>query len=228
MEGWIKIHRKITEWEWYSDPITKSVFFDLLLTANHEPRRYKGHDILIGQTISGYPAMAKRLGISVQNARTAINHLKSTGELTVQSTNRFSIITLLNYTKYQLTQNETNQQTNSPANSQLTVNQQSTNNTQELKNIRIKENTNMSKEDFARFWEIYPNRKNRQKAEEKFLKLDKSFLPAILNGLQKQINSEDWLKDGGKFIPHPTTWLNGERWKDEVKNTTLSLMNINL
>ncbi|MNY63023.1 hypothetical protein D3C86_1999290 [compost metagenome] len=29
--------------------------------------------------------------------------------------------------------------------------------------------------------------------------------------------SHDWLKDGGKYVPMPTTWLNGRRWEDEVK-----------
>lgn len=79
------------------------------------------------------------------------------------------------------------------------------------------EEEEMCKEDFARFWEIYPNKKNRKKAEEKFLKLNNSLLPEILSSLQKQIQCEAWARDGGKFIPHPTTWLNGERWKDDIE-----------
>jgi hypothetical protein len=38
----------------------------------------------------------------------------------------------------------------------------------------------------------------------------------ILAGLEKAKQSRQWMKDGGAFIPHPTTWLNGERWNDEV------------
>lgn len=38
-----------------------------------------------------------------------------------------------------------------------------------------------------------------------------------MNGLKQQITSEQWKKDGGQFIPHPTTWLNGDRWEDEVE-----------
>jgi hypothetical protein len=104
----------------------------------------------------------------------------------------------------------------------------STPNAKERKGKERKENTNMSKEDFAQIWLIYPNKKNRKKAEDKFLKLDKSLLTDILNGLQKQILTPDWKKDNGQFVPHLTTWLNGERWKDEIKGNNLSLMNINL
>ena len=37
----------------------------------------------------------------------------------------------------------------------------------------------------------------------------------LLDAIEKQKKSEDWKKEGGKFIPYPTTWLNGKRWEDE-------------
>ena len=46
---------------------------------------------------------------------------------------------------------------------------------------------------------------------------DETTFREILAGLERHRNSEQWVKDDGRFIPHPTTWLNGERWKDEVK-----------
>ena len=39
---------------------------------------------------------------------------------------------------------------------------------------------------------------------------------SIMDGLGKQVASADWLKNNGQYIPYPTTWLNGERWNDEV------------
>jgi len=71
--------------------------------------------------------------------------------------------------------------------------------------------------DFENFWNLYPNKKNKKKAMTIFLKLKKSLLPEILKALEAQKQSEDWLKDGGQYVPHPTTWLNGEQWKDEIK-----------
>lgn len=38
----------------------------------------------------------------------------------------------------------------------------------------------------------------------------------IMAGLQKHIGCDGWIKDDGKFIPHPTTWLNREGWNDQV------------
>lgn len=53
MSGWIKLHRKITEWEWYSDANTFRVFMHLLLTANYEDKRWRNIDVKRGQIITG-------------------------------------------------------------------------------------------------------------------------------------------------------------------------------
>ncbi|MBQ5686491.1 MAG: hypothetical protein IIV23_02215, partial [Ruminococcus sp.] len=47
--GYIKLHRKLTKWEWYHNANTFRVFIHLLLTANYEPRRFEGKVIDIGQ-----------------------------------------------------------------------------------------------------------------------------------------------------------------------------------
>lgn len=101
MEGYIKLFRTMQEWEWYSDPITKAVFLDLLLNANYKDSRFKGVEVKRGQVVFGRKECAERLGISERNVRTAINHLKSTSEVTIKVTNRFSVVTIENYEKYQ-------------------------------------------------------------------------------------------------------------------------------
>lgn len=108
MEGWICLHRKLREWEWYSDRNTCAVFFELLLTANFKPSRYMGIDIPIGSTVTGRETLAKTLGLSEQNVRTALIHLKSTNELTIKNYSKFSVISIVNWIKYQ----DTNQQSN--------------------------------------------------------------------------------------------------------------------
>lgn len=72
---------------------------------------------------------------------------------------------------------------------------------------------------FDRFWKLYPNKKSKAKAylAWKKLKLTDDLFNQILSGLAKYCASPDWTKDGGQFIPHPATWLNGKRWEDEVK-----------
>ncbi len=46
--GWIKIHRKILDWEWYSDLNVRVVFLHLLLKANHDDKKWMGMDIKRG------------------------------------------------------------------------------------------------------------------------------------------------------------------------------------
>lgn len=71
--------------------------------------------------------------------------------------------------------------------------------------------------DFDQFWALYPRKVNKEKARQKFLKLKKDNLPLILDKLNQQIKSKEWEKDNGEYIPHPTTWINGKRWEDEIK-----------
>lgn len=133
--GWIKLHRSILKWEWWDDHNTTRLFIYLLAKSNHKVTRYMGHEIPAGASVCGYPKMALDTGLTIQNIRTAIKRLKSTGELTVKKTPNFSIITITNWSSFQ--------EANSPANSQLTVSQQSSNShlttSKELKNKRIKE-----------------------------------------------------------------------------------------
>ncbi len=74
-----------------------------------------------------------------------------------------------------------------------------------------------TKEMFDAFWREYPKRRAKGNAEKAFAKIKPSeqLFEAIMNGLKRAKTTEDWLKDNGKYIPHPATWLNGKRWEDE-------------
>lgn len=73
--------------------------------------------------------------------------------------------------------------------------------------------------DFEIFWNLYPNKKAKKKALDKWAKIapDVDLVKKIITAVTTQAGSEQWIKDDGRFIPHPTTWLNGERWNDELK-----------
>ena len=72
---------------------------------------------------------------------------------------------------------------------------------------------------FDLFWDAYPKKVAKQDARKAFMKLapDEQILDRMMTALQRQKVSADWTKDGGQFVPHPATWLNGRRWEDEVK-----------
>lgn len=70
---------------------------------------------------------------------------------------------------------------------------------------------------FERFWVVYPRKSAKADAEKAFAKLgvDEAMLVVLLEAIAKQSAWPEWREDGGKFIPHPATWLNGKRWLDE-------------
>lgn len=77
---------------------------------------------------------------------------------------------------------------------------------------------------FDQFWKLYPRKANKGSAEKAWKKL--AVTPALLNlmltALAKQATSIDWLKSGGQYIPHPSSWLNARRWEDEVPSSRIS------
>jgi len=128
-QGWIKLHRKFLEWEWANMPEMVSIFIHLLLRANYEDGKWRGISIKRGQFITGRNTLSKTTGLSVQSVRTCLERLKSTNEITIKSTNKFSIITILKFDDYQQDERKsTNKITNNPTNEQPATNQQSTTN----------------------------------------------------------------------------------------------------
>ena len=132
MEGWVSFHRKIKEWEWYTDGNTFRLFFHLVLEANHQDRKWRGQLIKRGQLITGRKELSKQLNMSEQQIRTSFNKLKSTNEITSKSTNKFTLVTVVNYDLYQ---SEEGRSTNKSPTNQPTSNQQVTTNNN-VKNIK--------------------------------------------------------------------------------------------
>lgn len=99
--GWVKFHRQIEKWEWYQDGNTFRLFFHLVMKANHEEKKWQGITIERGQRVTSYSNLAFELKITERQARTALEHLKMTGEVSVKTTNKYTVITINNYAKYQ-------------------------------------------------------------------------------------------------------------------------------
>jgi len=71
---------------------------------------------------------------------------------------------------------------------------------------------------FASFWTNYPRKQDKKNAHKSFLKLkpDEALLKQMLNSLEKFKQTEQWKEANGKYIPLPSTWLNGRRWEDSI------------
>ena len=102
MQGWIKLHRQLIEWEWYQDTNVKVLFIHLLLLANHSEQRWKGHIIKRGQLITSTYHLAESLGLGRDQIRRALKKLEKTNEISVKSTHYNTLITIENYDRFQV------------------------------------------------------------------------------------------------------------------------------
>lgn len=138
----VKMYRKFMQWEWYTDVNTKTLFIHCLLKANWKPGSWKGIHYDAGEFITSLPSLAEETGLSVQQIRTSLVHLISTGEISSNSTDKSTgkkltkcrIITVNNWSQYQ----SDNRQNNSQSTCMSTGNQQATNR-QPTADIRSKE-----------------------------------------------------------------------------------------
>ena len=101
MDNYIKLSRKLMEWEWYGNINTCRLFIHMLLKANWKACRFEGKTIDRGSFISSVGKLSEETALTEREVRTAITHLKSTGELTSKSTNKYTVFTVVNYDLYQ-------------------------------------------------------------------------------------------------------------------------------
>jgi hypothetical protein len=69
-------------------------------------------------------------------------------------------------------------------------------------------------DEFARFWDAYPKKVGKVDAKKAWVK-NKPPIDDVLVALLWQSKSDQWLKDGGQYIPNPSTYINQWRWHDE-------------
>lgn len=217
-KGYIKFWRKIIKWGWFSDTHTFHLFSYLLIKASYTDSEFLGVKINPGQAVIGLKQTSIDTGLSVQSIRTALSHLKSTNEITIKSTNKFSIVTILNYSSYQNQEEIDNNKNNTKNNKPSTNHQQTTNNIQEVKKVRSKEQTQplegISEIHFKDVWKDYPSKTGVGIALRNFRKTVKNLedLDLIKNCLKTYIAhlaANDWKKP-----QNGSTWFNN--WRDWI------------
>lgn len=240
--GFISLHRQIVDWEWYKVSPVKDLFIHLLLSANFTDGRFQGETIRRGQLATSLPSLASETGMTVQQIRTALTHLKATGEITDRSNRRYRVITILKYDDYQRDADKSTDQTTGyqHSNNSLSTGYQQTDNRQitgyqqqynnNNKGIKEKGNKEITPTGyrssaqpehdiwFEEFWEAYPRKVSKADAIKawKQLKITFSMASKIMAGLDRWKHSDQWIRDDGRFIPYPASWLRGKRWEDEV------------
>lgn len=121
MAGFVIIHRNILEWEWYEHPSVSRLYFHLILKVNYTDKKWQGILVSRGQLITSYNHLAIELSLSFQKIRTALQKLQDSGYIKVSSTNRYTLITLHNYDKFQSSTSEYNKQRKSQKTNKKTL-----------------------------------------------------------------------------------------------------------
>ena len=209
--GWIKIHRQILKWEWYDDANTFRLFFHLLISANQQDNTWHGIEIKRGEHLTSLDKLAKALRLTPKKIRVAINHLKTTGEVADKVTTKYRIIKLNNYDSYQ--------QEGKQEGKLGTKQGQARGNKQEGKEYKKEKNKEYDQK-FEEFWITYPNKVGKKKAFSYWSKLTEKDKDSALAVLPSHTKNPKWAEEGGRFIPHPSTWLSQGRWEDEIEVKT--------
>lgn len=180
--NFVKIDRKILKWEWWDDINTFRLFMYMLLAAYWKDGKYKGQDIPRGSFPSSLSELSRETSLTENEVRTAITHLKRTGEITVKPHARFSVFTVKNYDTYQTDNTQNHEQTTDKP---QTDNTQTTGKSHPINSLLtgyiLKEDKNIQEEKegkkdidaagFAMFWEAYPKKVRRQEAETAYCDL---------------------------------------------------------
>ncbi len=121
--GFVKVYRSLLQWEWYGDVNTCRVFVHLLLTVNYKQARWQGVVIKRGQRVISLDNLAKECGLSVQQVRTVLKKLKKTGEIELEPSAQYTMVSVCKYDKYQDIGTQATEHQHSP-NTQATSNKE--------------------------------------------------------------------------------------------------------
>jgi hypothetical protein len=216
--GYVKLWRKSIDAGWLSNHKLWAFWCWALMKASH-----KEYDMVVGcqqvhlmpgEFIFGLNKASEELEMSIRSIRTILDFLKKSKNMTIKTTNKFSIISIVNWDTYQSDKNENDNQNDK----QPTNNRQTTDNKQECKELKNEKNKEYTA-DFLKFYSAYPNRKDKTAAFKQWNKLNGTRPPIgeLLDAIRKQI---EWRENAnGEFRPawkHPATWLSKGSWDDEL------------
>lgn len=213
--GFIKLYRKVLE-----NPVVckdgdhLAVWIYLLLDATHSERYalFGGKKILLkpGETVTDRKTISRALNVSESKIQRILNLFKSEQQIEQQTSTRNRLITVINWQDYQSSEQQIERQ----------VNINRTTSEQPLYKQECKNERKTSINDqFDAFWKAYPRKIGKQKALKAFerIKPDNALLSTMLNKIEAYKKTDQWQKNNGQFIPHPTTWLNAGSWEDEIE-----------
>jgi len=202
-KGWISLYKKFTYWQWYKDINVKTVFIHLLLKASYEDTTWNNIEVKRGQVITSRKHLAEETGLTEQQIRTSLKKLLSTQEITIQTTNKYTVITIEKYDFYQTSNIKSTNKSTDRITEETTDKVTTSNN---IYNNNINNNKlNKSKLNILFNYLIY-------KAEnfEKFNDIDRTAIVNILKRLELYITNTEYLTEESLFELQIQYWTISE------------------
>jgi len=212
--GFIKLHRKFLDWEWYHNSNTLRVFLHCLLKANYTEKKWQGILIKRGSFITSRDKLATELKLTVQKIRTSLNHLEHTQEITIKTTNNNHVISICNYDIYQVNKITNNQQDNQQITNEQPIDNQRITTTKNNKNNKNNKNEYMSETQIDKIYSAYPRKEGKSKGYEKLKKEKAESFDMIFNKCKEYTESRKG-KDQ-TYTKQFSTWVNQKCWFDEI------------
>lgn len=208
---YIKLSRKILEWDWYSDINTCRLFIHMILRANWKEGNFRGKVIPRGSFVSSIGKLSEETGLTQDEVRTAVKHLICTKEITKQSTNKFTVFTLNNYELYQCIPKQDTEQ--SPSSPQAIPKLFPT--IEEGKKGRREEYI-YACENFEKFWTAYPRKSQRKLTEKQYAIVLRQGISesCLINAAKNYAESCKIIETPVNFVKNPSNWLRDGTWSD--------------
>jgi hypothetical protein len=219
--GYVKLYRKLLDSVIWDNEKALKIWIWCLLKANHKDKIVllgrQRISIKSGEFVFGSLKAKNELKMAISTIWYYLNFFKTESQVEIKATNKYSIITILNWKSYQGIENKLE----SKKKAKLKTNRKQIGNKVETNKNDIKNDKNVKNNntdgDFDKFYSAYPRKVAKPAAIRAFKKIkpNHELLNAILKDIEMRKKSREWLKSGGQFIPYPATYLNQRRWEDK-------------
>lgn len=157
---YIRLHQRLLEWEWYGIPEMTALWVHLLLVANWEDKEWRGITVHRGELVSSLSHLSRDTGLSVSQVRTCLNRLQNSKQVSIETTNQMTKITICNYDSYQYICESQSQANDTQDGNQPLREIATTEEYKDIKKIDIKEISDKSDKEKSseRLYAAYPTR----------------------------------------------------------------------
>lgn len=203
-KGWIKLLRSLLDWEWYEDHNATRLLIHLLLTVNHEDKKWKGMLIKAGSRVTSFEELADETGLTIKQTRVAMMKLENSKEVARETARKGQVVSLTKWEKFQSDEEKR-------ASTGATKGQDEGN--QRASTKELEEDKNVKKDiSFLDFWNAYDKKTARPKCEKLWSRLSELDRLAIMVHVPKYKQAQP----DKQYRKHPETYLRNRSWEDEV------------